>query len=289
MGFHEADGEPAALISRLCVDLLNEADAEVPVDIETLASFRNAHVTHIEQEQAETIHWDGRNFRIHLRAADTTGRQRFSCAHAIVHTWFLESAVRGQNGSGSEQRWSEAEEELCDLGAAALLLPETAFRAACPARVTMDDVLDLAEGFQTSAEATALRAVALSTTPLAMMVLEMALKPAERRALAAQRSQPSLPGFDGLKVTPRLRVAKSFGQGMGYVPRHKSVGDATRLASVIEEGGVDYVGEIGILTGAFRVSARNLPMKRGGELIDRVVALIAPTADRRARPSAARR
>jgi IrrE N-terminal-like domain len=276
MEFHEADGEPAALISRLCVDLLSEADAGVPVDLEVLASFRNAHVTHVEQEQAETIHWDGRNFRIHLRDADTTGRQRFSCAHAIVHTWFLESAVSGQDGPDTEQGWSEAEEELCDLGAAALLLPEAAFRAACPASVTMADVLDLAEGFQASAEATALRAVALSATPLSMVVLEMTLKPAEKKALAVQRSQPSFPGFDGPRVAPRLRVAKSFGQGMGYVPRHKSVGDATPLASVIEKGGVDYVGEIGILGGTYRVSARNLPMKRGRELVDRVVALIAP-------------
>ena len=36
------------------------------------------------------------------------------------------------------------------------------------------------------------------------------------------------------------------------------------------------MGEIGILQGTFRVSARNLPMIRGGELTDRVVALIAP-------------
>jgi hypothetical protein len=276
MEFHDADGEPAALISHLCFGLLDETGEGIPVDLEILASFRNAHVAYVEQEQAETIHWDGRNFQIRLRNADTTGRQRFSCAHAIVHTWFLESAGHGQNGSSIEQSWSQAEEDLCDLGAAGLLLPEAAFRAACPAETTMDDVLRLADEFQASAEATALRAVALSPTPLAMVVLEMALKPAERKVLAAQRSQPSLPGFGGPKVNPRLRVAKSFGQGMGYLPRHKSVGDATPLASALEEDGVDYVGEIGILEGTYRVSARNLPMKRGGELTDRVVAIIAP-------------
>jgi hypothetical protein len=277
--FHDADGDdPAALIADLCDGLLDEAGEGIPVDLDVLASFRNAHVAHVEQEQAETIHWDGRNFQIHLRSADTIGRQRFSCAHAIVHTWFLESAGRRRDESSIEQSWSEVEEELCDLGAAGLLLPEVAFRSGCPAEVAMDDVLRLADEFQASAEATALRAVTLSASPLAMVVLEMVFKPADRKVLEAQRSQPSLPGFDGRKVTPRLRVVKSFGQGMGYLPRHKSVGDATPLASVLEKDGVDYVGEIGILQGTFRVSARNLPMKRGGELTDRVVAIIAPHA-----------
>lgn len=273
MEFHGADSDPADLISSLCVSLLDEAGEDVPVDLEVLASFRNAHVVHAEQEQPETIHWDGRNFQIRLRNADTPGRRRFSCAHAIVHTWFFESAG---HGSDARQGWSEGEEELCDLGAAALLLPEAAFRSACPAEVTMDDVLRLAEEFQASAESTALRAVSLSATPLAMVVLEMTVKPVEKKALAKRQSHPSLPGFDGPAIAPRLRVVKGFGRGLGFIARYKSVGEATPLVSVIEDDGVDYVGEIGILAGTYRVSARNLPMRRNGELVDRVVALIAP-------------
>lgn len=276
MEFHGADGDPAGLISSLCVSLLDESGEGVPVDLEVLASFRNAHVVHAEQEQPETIHWDGRNFQIRLRNADTPGRRRFSCAHAIIHTWFFESAGHGKNESEARQSWSEAEEELCDLGAAALLLPEATFRTACPAEVTMEDVLRLAEEFQASAESTALRAVSLSATPLAMVVLEMTVKPVEEKALAKRQSHPSLPGFDGPAIAPRLRVVKGFGRGLGFIARYKSVGDATPLASVIEDDGVDYVGEIGILAGTYRVSARNLPMRRDGQLVDRVVALIAP-------------
>jgi hypothetical protein len=276
MEFHGANGDPADLISSLCVGLLDDAGEGVPVNLEVLASFRNARVVHVEQEQPETIHWDGRNFQIRLRNADTPGRRRFSCAHAIVHTWFFESAGHGRDGSDARQSWSEAEEELCDLGAAALLLPEAAFRSACPAEVTMEDVLRLAEEFQASAESTALRAVSLSATPLAMVVLEMTVKPVEEKALAKRQSHPSLPGFDGPAIAPRLRVVKGFGRGLGFIARYKSVGDATPLASVIEDDGVDYVGEIGILAGTFRVSARNLPMRRNGELVDRVVALVAP-------------
>ncbi|MDA8311837.1 MAG: ImmA/IrrE family metallo-endopeptidase [Actinomycetota bacterium] len=275
MQFHGANGDPADLINRLCLGLLDDASAEVPVDLEVLASFRNAHVVHAEMEQAETIHWDGHNFQVRLRDEDTPGRQRFSCAHAIVHTWFFESADTGSNGHSLDWR-SEAEEELCDLGAAALLLPEAAFRPACPAEVTVEDVLRLAEEFQASAESTALRAVSLSAMPLAMVVLEMTIKPAEERALAKLPTHPTLPELDGPLVTPRLRVVKRFARGLDFIPRYKSVGDTTPLASVIDEGGVDYVGETGILAGTFRVSARNLPIRRGGKLVDRVVALLAP-------------
>jgi hypothetical protein len=276
MKFHGADGEPADLISRLCLGLLDDAGEGVPVDLEVLASFRNAYVDYADQEQSEMIHWDGRNFRIRVRNADTLGRQRFSCAHAIVHTWFFESSGHGQDGPNTEQGWSEAEEDLCDLGAAALLLPEAAFRAACPADVTIDHILRLAVEFQASAESTALRAVSLSGTPLAMAVLEMKLTPTEHRTLASRRSKPALLGMEGPVITPRLRVVKSFSQGMRYLPPHKSVGDGTPLAAVLEHGGVDYVGEIGIVGGTYRVSARNLRVRRSGALIDRVVTLIAP-------------
>jgi IrrE N-terminal-like domain len=276
MGYHGADGNPADLINRLCGDLLDVTGAEVPVDLEILASFRNAYVGYAEQEQAETIHWDGNSFRICLRKADSLGRQRFSCAHAIVHTWFFQSAGHGADGTSVQYKWSETEEDLCDLGAAALLLPEKEFRAACPAEVTIDAILCLAQEFQASAEATALRAVALSDAPLAMAVLEMRLKPTEQRALASQRLRQTLPGMDCPIITPRLRVVKSFGPGMAYLPRHKSVGDGTPLASILDLGKVDYIGEIGIVSGTYRVSAKNLPIRRGHEIADRVVMLIAP-------------
>ena len=288
MAFHGASGDPADLIDLLCVGLLERAGEGIPVDLAVLASFRNAHVAHVDQEQPETIHWDGRSFQIRLRNADTLGRQRFSCAHAIVHTWFFESAGHGQGQPDAESGWSEAEEDLCDLGAAALLLPESAFRSACPQIVTMDDVLRLADAFEASAESTALRAVSLSSTPMAMAVLEVTLKPTERAALARMRPQQVLAQLGASAISPRLRVVKSFGRGMRFVPRYKSVGDGPPLASVVENGGVDYVGEIGILDGVYRVSARNMPIWRGDELVDRVVALIAPASTRRVSPIVAR-
>ena len=78
--------DPGQTITRLCSDLIDAAGAAVPVNLEMLASFRNTRVTVLDQEQAETIMWDGRHFVIRVRRADNDGRQRFSCAHGACQT-----------------------------------------------------------------------------------------------------------------------------------------------------------------------------------------------------------
>jgi predicted transcriptional regulator len=269
---HGAEDDPEALICRLCNQLLANAGESAPVDLEVLASFRNAEVTLNEQAQAEIIYWDGDRFKIKVRAADSDGRRRFSVAHGIVHTWFFET---DSTVSGSTSHWSRDEEQLCDLGAAALLLPESEFRAKCPSGVTMGDILELAAGFQASAEATALRAATLSPEPMAMVVLEMAVKPAEVKKMARQRLQPSFLGLEPPAVAPKLRVVKSFGQGLAFIPRYKSVDDGSALAEILTADAIDFIGPTGLIGGDHRVSAMNLPMWRDGAMVDRVIALIA--------------
>jgi len=271
---HGAD-VPVQVIARLCSDLLEVAEATVPVNLEVVASFRNAQVTVLDQEQAETITWDGKHFVIRVRQADTKGRQRFSCAHGIIHTFFMEAGGSCPAGRAVLDSWSPQEEDLCDQGAAELLLPRAAFLAACPPHPDMDDVLSIAGAFDVSAEATALRVVTLSVVPAAMVVLEPGLKPAELRRIARRQSQPALPGFPpDDPVAPRLRVQKSLGHMLPYIPRYKSTGDSTPLAGVLADGAADYIGETGLVPGRFRVSARLLPVRRDGVLIDRVVALL---------------
>jgi Zn-dependent peptidase ImmA (M78 family) len=266
--------DPAQTITRLCSDLIDTAGAAVPVNLEMLASFRNARVTVLDQEQAETITWDSRHFIIRVRRADTDGRQRFSCAHGIIHTYFMEAGSGPQAGNTHES-WSRQEEDLCDQGAAELLLPRAAFIAACPLHPDMDDVLRLAEIFEASAEATARRIVTLSATPAAVIVLEPTLKPAELARIARRQSEPTLPGFRPAEpITPRLRVQKSLSHQVAFIPRHKSIGDSTPLADVLADGAADYVGETGLVPGRFRVSARLLPIRRDGTRVNRVVALL---------------
>lgn len=267
--------DPALTITELCADLIADAGSTVPVNLSVLASFRRARVQVVNQEQPETIVWDGQRFVIRVRAEDTEGRQRFSCAHGIVHTFFIEAGTDSSSGRRLLDSRSEHEEDLCDQGAAELLLPRVAFMAACPARPDMDDVLELARRFNASAEATALRVVTLSTIPAAMIVLEPRLKPIEIQQIARLQSQPTLPGLPAEDtIVPRLRVQKSLGHKLPFIPKHKSIDDSTPFADVLTDDVVDYIGETGLVPGRFRVSARRLPIRRGGILADRVVALL---------------
>jgi len=108
-----------------------------------------------------------------------------------------------------------------------------------------------------------------------MVVLEPGLKPAELARIALRQSQPALPGLPPDEpVAPRLRVQKRLGHMPPYIPRYKSIGDSTPLAGVLADGAADYTGETGLVPGRFRVSARLLPVRRDGVLVNRVVALL---------------
>jgi hypothetical protein len=288
LAYHRAS-DPEALIERLCAALLDKAGVTVPVDLDVLASYRNAEVRIMDQDQPESIVWDGKRFLILLRREDSNGRRRFSCAHAIVHTYFMQVSVPAGTGARVQNSWSQREESLCDLGAASLLLPRQSFMAAFPDVPTMDDVLDAAGTFEASAEATAIRAVTLSAVPMAMVVLEPRLKPTEVKLAARRRTQPSFPGMDyGVDPVPKLRVQRSYGWGLKFIPKHKAVDDSSPLADVTARDAVDYVGECGLLPGKVRVSARRLPIRYGNELVDRVVALIVDVRAEQARARTSR-
>ncbi len=266
-------GDPRRVVARLCADLLADTGASAPVDLEMLASFRRARVEVCQQSQPETIAWNGRNWVIRVRGADTPGRQRFSTAHAVVHTFFMEA--ERDVGALSTSAWSEAEEELCDAGAAELLLPRHEFLGRCPPRPTMDDIVELADEFEASAEATAIRAVTLSPVPAAMVVLEPTLKPKEIKAMAKAEASAPLPGMEPPPPPPkRLRVQKSFGSGMPFIPKWKSVPDDCPLADLDARDEVTYEGSAGFVGGRLHVSARRLPVRRDGALVDRMVVVM---------------
>jgi len=73
---------------------------------------------------------DGENYDIELRASAPRRRQRFSLAHELSHTFFLEHVpelLRSRDqGAGGNSHW-KAEEALCNFGAAEFLMPPGPF------------------------------------------------------------------------------------------------------------------------------------------------------------------
>ena len=109
---------------------------------------------------------------------------------------------------------------------------------------------------------------------MALVVLEPAWKPAEQRELARRATQPALVGLECRPPPKKLRVRWAYGPKMATIPKHKSVDDATLLATVLDAGSVNYEGATGLTDGTFQISARHLPYYREGEAIDRVLVLL---------------
>jgi IrrE N-terminal-like domain len=275
---HRWSGAPEELVVRLCAELLEEAGVSVPVDVRMLASFRGiAAISEVDQPEAGCIFCDGERLLIQLRSSDSPERRRFTICHEILHTFFPgfreERRRRTDRTVGAFDR-SQLEEYLCDLGAAELLLPRRPFLAALPPQPCLDDVIELAAVFDASLEATAIRMVNLTAAAMALVVLEPAWKPAEQRELARRATQPALAGLEGQLPPKRLRVRWAYGPKLTTIPKHKSIDDTTPLATVLETGGVDYLGGTGLTGDTYQVSARHLPYHREGEPVDRVLVLL---------------
>jgi IrrE N-terminal-like domain len=199
-----------AVVERLASRLIEEADAEPPIDVRVIASLRG-----ISRIEARAQEWAGllipTEGQLHVRVRDTDGRrrQRFTIGHEAVHTFMpgFEDVV--QHRCEPHQR-GDRTETLCDFGAAELLMPARTFqRDLLAAGFGLDAVEDLAESYDTSIEASGIRTVDYWREPAALLVFKVQLKPSERSATEAE---------------PKLRLAWSTTSGAWpYLLRHKSV------------------------------------------------------------------
>lgn len=269
------DGTPEALMVRKCEDLLAN-EPGVPVDLAVLASMQAVlSIDLADMVEAGCIQVDGERFRIRLRASDPERRRRFTLAHEICHIFFETTRLAGViDHEVGRYGAKDQVEYLCDLGAAELLLPRTAFAARCPAQPGFDDVCTIAEEFDASLEATASRIVGLGLGPAQLVVLEPRLTVAQERSVRKATAAPSFVGMEAADPRRKLRVAWSTGREW-FVPQNKSVNDGTALAVCIQAGDVDVVEDPGITGGRpVRVVGRHLPYWRGDIWIDRVIAFL---------------
>lgn len=267
---HGHTGSPEELILRLCGELHETFDGEIPTNLEVLASARSIRAIELtNMEAAGSIHFDGGHFVVRLRRSDLPPRRRFTLAHEIVHTFFS-TDTRHRVDQEVMRFARDGEEHLCDVGAAELLMPASLFGAECPEVPTIDDVMQLAERFDTSIEAAAIRVTTLRNA-CTMVVLEPAYTRAQERILAHEAVQGVLVGGSSSPV-PRLRAR--YAHGANFVPRNKSVLDGCPLESCEPDELVSFTGETGLCNGTFMVTARLLPRRHGSEVVPRVVGLL---------------
>ena len=114
-------------------------------------------------------------FTISVNAFASPQRKNFSIAHEIAHTFFQPAVKSYRNGANFVGKGTslehDAEEALCDVAAAEMLMPEHWFRRAASAeRPSIATVQQLASSFDTSLEATALRYARLQPHPVQVTV-----------------------------------------------------------------------------------------------------------------------
>jgi hypothetical protein len=170
----------------------------------------------------------GGGYDILLNEADPATRQNFTCDHETCHTLFPYLAKRPvmkvdlRTGTFD----TDAEEEyLCDVGAAELRMPMRWFRQSVKDfGPSIDTIPALASVYETSLEAAAVQFVLSQAWPCAVVVWQMAHKPADKPYLA--KDQMALDGMESYDpCPPKLRTKFAVvGESMDtFFPRFKSV------------------------------------------------------------------
>jgi hypothetical protein len=155
------EDDPEALILRLCRDLLRVHPTDRgPTPLKVLGSVRLIRAVLVRSMpegmacSSLLVERDG-GYQILIEEADTPGRQRWSLAHEIVHTFFREL----DHGGAS----SEEQEALCDLGAAELTMPADRFSPRLESLgLSLAGIRDLTSEFEMSFVATGRRAAQLT-------------------------------------------------------------------------------------------------------------------------------
>jgi hypothetical protein len=205
-----------------------------------------------------------------INEQDSPERQHFTEAHELIHPAFPGFEIEHRYRlDASMERYAENREEeyLCDLGAAALLMPASLISDEYVVRNGLEDVERLSRDAEVSIEAAANRLVAVSDEPAAMLCVTWSHKPADRPQLRK--------GFD---VPKRLRVRYAVTSHMKlYVPKFKGAADddvfcrAAGSSSIVSDTttlpGVESAG-------LFRVQAK----RYGTGDLERVIAIARPTA-----------
>jgi len=200
---------------------------------------------------------------------DPVTRQRFTEAHELMELLF--SALPAGRGWAARRVGgfrSNVKENLCNEGAAELLMPWAAFvPRICRSGVSYHTAWQLTCEFQVSTTAALVQMVRAGPGRHAAVLWRMKNKPTELRAQGLA-NQPSLFG-DPLEGVPskKLRIEWAWnGPEMPYLPTDKSVPEGTSIYAAWRDQ-VFTTGEdtldLGTVKGVFR--CENHPFDRKGE------------------------
>ena len=165
-----------------------------------------------------------------IKEDDPIVRQRFTEGHELMELLF-DACDRLQASSHAKPHWSvHQKEQLCDRGAAELLMPTSSFlpklRSLGFSLRTGQILSDL---YQTSLLATLLRMVQHELGAYALVMWHRALRRREAEGYLPTKPQPK----------KKLRVwwrAKAQGWSSGFIPKNKSIPHTSLIATAFTSG-----------------------------------------------------
>lgn len=234
-----------AAVDRLRIET---AVAAPPAPLELLGSFRG--VTRIETatmaSAGRLVPIPGGGYVVHVNESDSIGRQRFSAAHEICHTFFDEArrtAIEHEDRTTGAFDVERREEYLCDVGAAHLLLHPTWLRdLGTGEQPSIERLFEIATICQASVEATARQLTTLGVWACSFVFWEPGYRKGERQLLG----RAPLPGLEPLAPppVPKLRATRVYAvEGSPFFPLRKSVAEGSSIAAALRNEGATHAVE----------------------------------------------
>ena len=169
------NGKPEQIIKELAAKLLEKSGQfEPPVRLVSLLPYcpvsivPRVHLAHLAHDAQMTK--EGQDYQITVNKDHIRGRQRFSVAHEIGHSFFLpfrEADRRRDAPAGPMAHEDGIEERLCNIFATEVLMPYSAFSRDLAKRpLSPESIANLAQAYDVSFHAAALRAGEVANKPL---------------------------------------------------------------------------------------------------------------------------
>ena len=170
---------------------------------------------------------------------DPALRQRFSEAHELIELLFAE-LPEGLWDSRSRGGFRHStKEQLCNEGAAELLMPEASFRPYVEAwGCSFDTAQKLGEMYQVSTTAALVQLARVTGEECAVVLFRYKNKPSEIQSKVAKEQSALFPGIENVLPPKKLRVEWSLGGP--FIPPDKSVPEGSLIQDAWHTGEFTY-------------------------------------------------
>lgn len=197
-------------IERIAATTISELEERAPVDLRVVASYRGInHIDVVPMPMSGCLAPEDGGIRMLLNSRDSIRRRRFTGFHEVGHSFQPGYRTRRQYrcNSSIKPRSDIDPEALSDAAAAALLLPEAEFAPEVRESVCgLSSVIDLADRYQASVQATAYRFQRYWPEPTLVVVLEQ--RAPQRRARRPQCCTQAPCRFDAANWLMALRPSE---------------------------------------------------------------------------------